>query len=164
MSRFLCGSPFLYGFSFLPRAWLLLGMQISSVNLVRIADGRVLSTGETLRLVTEEEEIIPAGGLFLGMGPRVVTTCSYRYGGGFNCSDSIKSRSEKYLLWKARTSRSKCVRSFLICLFSFLTTHFKLARTVQFYDAAFDLPSSLFLFLQHVFIRNIPNLFRCRRM
>ena len=32
-----------------------------------------------------------------------------------------------------------------------------------FYNAAFDLPSIFFLFLQHVFIRNISNFFRCHR-
>ena len=76
------------------------------------------------------------------------------------CSDSIKSRSEKYLLWKARTSWSKRIRSFLIRLFSFLTAPFMLARTVRFYDAAFDLPNTFFLFLQHVFIPKF--VWRCR--
>ena len=77
------------------------------------------------------------------------------------CSDSIQSRSAKYLLWKARASRSKRVRSFLICLFLFLEASLMLARTVHFYGAAFDLPRTFFLFLQHVFIRNIPNFFCC---
>ena len=41
-------------------------------------------------------------------------------------------QSEKYLLWKARTSWSKRVRLFLIRLLSFLTDPFMLARTVLF--------------------------------
>ena len=34
-----------------------------------------------------------------------------------------------------------------------------LAHTVRFYGAAIDLPNTFFLFLQHVFFRNIPNYF-----
>ena len=34
-----------------------------------------------------------------------------------------------------------------------------LVRTAHFSGAAFDLPRTFFLFLQHVFIRNIPNFF-----
>ena len=44
-----------------PRAGLLPGIQISSSNLWRTADVRVLSIGETLGLVTEERGCIPAG-------------------------------------------------------------------------------------------------------
>ena len=88
-----------------------------------------LSIDRILGLVTAEGESIPAGLFSLECLPRVVARCfSYRYGPRVQsqifCSDSIKSRSEKYLLWKARTFWSKHVWSFLILIFSFLSRPF----------------------------------------
>ena len=53
---------FLYDFSFLPRAWLLPGMQISSDNLVRIAYIRILSIDESIPIISPS-----CSGLLLGM-------------------------------------------------------------------------------------------------
>ena len=46
----------------------------------------------------------------------------YRYGGSFKdvCSDSIQSRSEKYLLWPARTSGANLFGHLLFVNFLFL--------------------------------------------
>ena len=74
--------------------------------------------------------------------------------------DFIQFWSAKSLLWKARTSWSKRVWSFLTRLFS----HFK----SLFYGGTYRtflliFPAHFFLFLQHVFTRNIPDFFWCCR-
>ena len=66
--RFGVDHHFLYGFSFFPRAWLLPGMQISSINLWRVADTRALFI-ESLWLITEGGEYT-CWFLFLGISTR----------------------------------------------------------------------------------------------
>ena len=92
---------------------------------------------EFLGLVTAEGESIPAAPFF-EMLTRVVVRC-FRLPLNHLLFCLLRfykvlviSRSEKYLLWNARTSWSKRVRSFLIRLFSFLTDPFIVARTVHF--------------------------------
>ena len=57
-SWFRCGSPFFIWFLIPPRAWLLPRMQISSTNLIRAVNLRVLSFGETPELVTESRRVV----------------------------------------------------------------------------------------------------------
>ena len=117
--RFGVDRHFLYGFSFLPRAWPLRRMRISSHSLVLIADVRDLFIDETLELVTEETcwsrlacYVPPGGCQMFSDNVRSSASCLLRF---------HKILAEKYLLWKARTSWNKRFRSFLIRLFSFLT-------------------------------------------
>ena len=65
----------------------------------------------------------------------------------------VISRSEKYLLWKARTACSKRVQSFLIRLFSFLTSPFVLSRTVHFMPPFFIFQAHFFCFFNTCLFR-----------
>ena len=63
------------------------------------------------------------------------------------CSDSIQARGEKYLLWKARTSEGKRVRSSIFSLFSFFNSPFLCWHVPYiFYCATSDLPTTFFCF------------------
>ena len=107
-----------------------------STNLVRVTDVQVFSI----------DRISGAGNgkagrvylvIYFSWHPLVAKCFRYRYSQGFNdrpftfCLLRFRKilvifRSEKYLLWDTRTSRSNRVRSFLIILFLFLYRSFYL--------------------------------------
>ena len=147
-----------------PRAWLLPGTQISSINLWRIAVVRALSIDRNL-IGGTEDYTYTCWSLFLVMSLRWspdvlvnVTTQGFNHRPFTFCLLRFHkiSRSEKYLLWNARTSWSKRIWSFLL-LFPFLNKLFYRGTYRTFYDAAFDVRNT---FLQHVFI---PKFFWCCR-
>ena len=150
---------FLYGFSFLPRAWLLLGMQISSTNLWWVADTRALSIDRISGAGNRRGGEYTCWSLFFWMSTQVVIRC-FRIPLDhllFICSDSIKSwlfPEVKSSFWGTHVLPGANVSGhFLFVYFLSLTDPFMLARTVHFYDAAFDLPNTFFLFLNTCLFR-----------
>ena len=92
-------------------------MKISSTNLVRIADVRVLSIDRISGTVTKEGKSIPAGVCFPWNVHPVVARCSsYRYGRGFKNSPLL--RFHKISKWKVPFVERTCsVISFFISFF-----------------------------------------------
>ena len=120
-SRFRCGSPFLYVF-FLSTTRLTPSWDTNFFRQFRMDSGHPSSLRWLLsRAGNSRGESVPAGPFSLECSPgwssdvlvsvRPSDFCLLQFH-----KILVISRSEKYILWNARTSWSKRVRSFLICL------------------------------------------------
>ena len=154
-SLFRCGLPFLYGFSFLPRAGTFGGCKFLPPISYRMRTSEL------------SEGVYTCSSLFLGIStgwsPDVFDTVTV----GGSMTDhlirfhkiSVISRSAKYLCGTHVLPGANVSRHFLCFYFLFLTDSYYAVTNCIFYWRRFWSSQHIFLFRQHVFVRHIPNFF-----